>query len=250
MTINIKSGYKIIFLIGLIFSFASVFLDWYYIQGVLNSSGEPIMSWIYNTLFGWSTPFTEGNLFNESYKPQNATMPVVIVMIFIVAIFLSAYSTLFHDAEKGDNLLKVKRFNFITISLVTLIGFFVLVFPLFFLLPNDLYYPFMVYIDYELELTLNYSIGPGYWLQVVAFGCTFPYALFNQSVISTFEKEQNSPAEVIKSYIENVKEQFDLDKLIAQEELEIESTQIQRKNEPKNEVDQIYEAFLTTRGRK
>ena len=250
MSINIKSGYKIIFLIGLIFSFASVFLDWYYIQGVLNSSGEPIMSWIYNALFGWSTPFTEGNLFNESYKPQNATMPVVIVMVLIVAIFLSAYSTLFHDVEKGDNLVKVKRFSFITISLVTLIGFFVLVFPLFFLLPNDLYYPFMVYFDYELELTLNYSIGPGYWLQVVSFGCTFPYALFNQSVISTFEKEQNTPAEVIKSYIENMKEQFDLDKLIAQEELELQSTKLQRKNEPKNEVEQIYEDFLTTRGRK
>ncbi|MBY8978784.1 MAG: hypothetical protein KGD72_00205 [Candidatus Lokiarchaeota archaeon] len=250
MSINIKSGYKIIFIIGLIFSFASVFLDWYYIQGVLDNSGEPIMSWIYNTLFGWSTLFTEANMFNESYRPQNATMPVVIVMVLIALVFLSAYSTLFHDVEKGGNLLKVKRFGFITISLVTLIGFFVLVFPLFFLLPNDLYYPFMVYYDYELELTLSYSMGPGYWFQVIAFGCTFPYALFNQSVISTFEKEQYAPAEVIKTYIENVKEQFDLDKLIAQEELEIESTQLQRKIDPKNEVEQIYEDFLATRGRK
>ena len=65
-----------------------------------------------------------------------------------------------------------------------------------------------------------------------------------------FEKEQNSPTEVIKTYIENVKEQFDLDKLIAQEELEIESAQLQRKSDPKNEVEQIYENFLATRGRK
>ena len=250
MSINIKSLYKIIFLIGLIFSFASVFLDWYYIQGVLDNGGEPIMSWIYNALFGWSTPFTEGNLFNESYKPQNATMPVVIVMVLIALVFLSAYSTLFHDIEKGDNLLKVKRFGFITISLITLSGFFVLVFPLFFLLPNDLYYPFLVYYDYELELTLYYSVGPGYWFQVISFGCTFPYALFNQSVLITFEKEQYAPGEVIKAYFENVKEEFDLDKLIAQEELEIESIQLQQKVDPKNEVEQIYEDFLATRVRK
>ncbi len=250
MSINVKSGYKIIFLIGLILSFASVFLDWYYLEGVLNNNGEPIISWIYNTLFGWSTPFTEGNQFNESFNPKNATMPVVIVIVFIVAVFLSAYSALFHDLEKGDNLLKVKRFSFITLSLIVLIGFFVLIFPLFFLLPNDLYYPFMVYYDNELSLTLFYSMGPGYWLQVASFGCTFPYALFNLSVINTFERAQYAPAEVIKSYIENVKEPFDLDKLIAQEELEIETSQIKRKKEPKNDVEQIYEDFLSTRGRK
>ncbi|MBY9020780.1 MAG: hypothetical protein KGD67_06970 [Candidatus Lokiarchaeota archaeon] len=248
MSLNIKSGYKIIFLIGLIFGFASVFLDWYYLQGVLDS-GATVMSWIYNALFGWGTPFTEGNLFNENYNPQNATMPVVIVMVLIVAVFLSAYSALFHDVEKGDNILKVKRFSFITISLVTLSGFFVLVFPLFFLLPNDLYYPFMVYYDHELKLTLYYLIGPGYWFQVISFGCTFPYALFNQSVISTFEKERYSPVEVVNSYIEKVKEQFDLDKLIAQEELEIDSSVLKRKTKTKNEMEQIYEDFLSTRRR-
>ncbi len=225
-----------------------MFLDWYYLQGVLDS-GETIMSWVYNALFGWRTPFTRGIVLNPLYTPQNATMPVVIVLVLIIAIFLSAYSTLFHDIEKGDNLLKVKRFSFITLLLIVLIGFFVLIFPLFFLLPNDLYYPIMVYYDSELGLTLYYSIGPGYWLQVISFGCTFPYALFNLSVINSFEKEQSAPAEVIRSYIEEMKEGFDLDKFIAQEELEIESIQLKRKNEPKKEVEQIYEEFLATRVR-
>ena len=249
MSINIKSGYKIIFLIGLIFSFASVFLDWYYLQGTL-VSGEPIMSWIYNVLFGWSTPFAEGNAFNEFYEPKNAIMPVAIVFVLIAAIFLSAYSTLFHDVEKGDNLIKVKRFGFITISLVTLMGFFVLVFPLFFLLPNGLYYPFTIYFDYELELVLSYSIGPGYWFQVISFGCTFPYAMFNQSVLSNFEKEKFTPAEFIQAHINNSKEQIDLDQLIAQEEFEIESAQLKQKSKPKSEVGQIYEEFLASRGKK
>ena len=47
-----------------------------------------------------------------------------------------------------------------------------------------------------------------------------------------------------------MKEEFDLDKLIAQEELEIESIQLQQKVDPKNEVEQIYEDFLATRVRK
>jgi len=249
MSINFKWGYKVIFLIGLVLCFGSVFLDWYYLQAVLDN-GVTIMSWTYNSLFGWSTPFAEGNQFNESYKPQNATMPIVVIIVFIVVVFLSAYSTLFHDIEQGDNILKVKRFSFITLSLIVLIGFFVLIFPLFFLLPNDLYYPLLVYYDSELGLTVYYSMGPGYWLQVISFGCTFPYALFNLSVINTFEKEQFAPAEVIKSYIRNMKEKFDLDKLIAQEELEIESTYLKQKNEPRNEVKQIYREFLTVRGKK
>ena len=249
MSINGKSGYKIIFLIGLIFGFASVFLDWYYLLGALDS-GATVTSWVYNALFGWSTPFVEGNSFNEFYRPQNATMPVAVVIVFIVAVFFSAYSALFHDVEKNDDLLKVKRFSFITLSLITLSGFFILVFPLVFLLPNDLYYPFMFYHDYELGFTLSYTIGPGYWFQVISFGLTFPYALFNYSVINTFEKEMSSPAEVVQSYIKNAKEQFDLDKLIAQEEMRLESDQLKQKNAPNNQVEQIYEDFLASRGKK
>jgi len=249
MSLNFKSGYKVIFLIGLVLCFASVFLDWYYLEGVLDN-GATIMSWIYNSLFGWSTPFTEGNVFNESYEPQNATMPIVVVIVFTIAVFLSFYSTLFHDVEQGDNILKVKQFSFITLSLIILIGFFVLVFPLFFLLPNELYYPFLVYYDSELNLTLYYSMGPGYWLQVVSFGCMFPYALFNLSVINTYEKEQFTPGDVINSYIRNANEKFDLDKLIAQEEYEVESTYLKQNNDPQNEMEQIYQDFLTVRGKK
>ncbi len=179
MSRNIKSGYKILFLIGLLFSFASVFLDWYYLQGTF-FTGEVIVSWIYNLLFGWSTPFGEGNVLNGSYAPQNAIMPVVVVVVLIVLIFLSTYSTLFLDVEKGDNLVKAKRFGFVSMALIILIGFFVLIFPLFFLLPNHLYYPYLVYYDYELELALSFSIGPGYLFQIISFGCTFPYATFNQ----------------------------------------------------------------------
>ncbi|MFX0011043.1 MAG: hypothetical protein ACFE9R_12060, partial [Candidatus Hermodarchaeota archaeon] len=183
MLINFKSVYKGLFIIGLLLGFVSVFLDWYYLQGI-SESGETVVYWIYNALFDWSTPFSEGAFFNKSYQPKNATMPVAIIVVFIVILFLSAYSVLFHDVERGDKLLKVRKFNFVNLSLVTLFGFFILIFPLFFLIPNGLYYPYLIFYDYDLDITFYFSIGPGYFIQLISFGCTFPYALFNHSIIT------------------------------------------------------------------
>ena len=249
MSINFKSVCKIIFVVGLVTGFASVFLDWYYLQGI-SESGETVVYWIYNVLFDWSTPFSNGALFNEFYQPENATMPIAIVIVYIIMLFLSAYSVLFHDVERGDNLIKVRKFNFVNLSLVTLTGFFVLIFPLFFLLPNGLYYPFLLYYDYELEVTFYFSIGPGYFFQIISFGFSFPYALFNLSVINTFEREQSSVENTINRYIGSVREELDLDKLIAREEYMLESTNNSQIEVPKSEVEKIYEEFLTTRGRK
>jgi len=249
MSINFKSVYKILFVIGLVLGFASVFLDWYYLQGI-SESGDTVVYWIYNALFDWSTPFSKGALFNEFYQPKNATMPIAIVIVFIIILFLSAYSVLFHDVERGNNLTKLRRFNFVNLALVTLIGFFVLIFPLFFLLPNGLYYPFLLYYDYELEVTFYFSIGPGYFFQIISFGFSFPYALFNLSVINTFEREQSSVENTINRYIGSVREELDLDKLIAREEYMLESKNNSQIEVPKSEVEKIYEEFLTTRGRK
>jgi hypothetical protein len=208
------------------------------------------MYWLYNALFDWSTPFSEGALFNEVYQPKNATMPIAIVITFIITIFLSAYSVLFHDVEREDNLPKVRKYNFVNFSLLTFIGFFVLFFPLFFLLPNDLYYPFLLFYDYDLEVTFYYSIGPGYLFQLISFVFIFPYALFNHSVISNFDKEQSSAENTINRYIDSVRDKLDLDKLIAREEYELEEATNSRSQDTKSEVNKIYEDFLSTRGRK
>jgi len=251
MNINFKSNYKIIFVIGLLFGFASVFLDWYYFQGV-NDSGEIEMYWVYSVLFDWSTTFSQDDFLNDFYKPKNASMPVAIIIAFLVVLCLSAYSVLFLDAERKDNLPKLKKIGFVNLSLVTLIGFFVLIYPLYFLLPNGLYYPFLEYYNYELEITLCYSIGPGYFLQLISFACTFPYAMFNYSVINTFEKEQSSVENKINQYIGGIRENLDLDKLIAREEIKLESTNDSLKEvlTPKNESEKIFDDLLLVRGRK
>jgi hypothetical protein len=251
MTKNFKSGYKIVFVIGLLFGFVSVFLDWYYFQGA-NSSGETVVFWVYNVLFDWSTAFSQGAVLNEFYAPKNASLPVAIIIAYLIAIFLSAYSVLFLDAEHKDNLSKLKCFGFVNLSLVTLIGFFVLIYPLFFLLPNGLYYPFLVYYDYQLEVTFYYSIGPGYFFQLISFACTFPLAIFNHSTINSFEKEHSSVENATNRYIESVRENLDLDKLITQEEFKLESTghSLKVTSKVKSEAEKIYDDFLLVRGRK
>jgi len=253
---NFKSGYKIVFIIGLLLGFASVFFDWYYFQGV-NSSGKTVIYWTYNALFDWSTTLFQGAVLNEFFAPKNASLPVAIVIVFLVVVLLSAYSVLFLDAEKKDNLNRLKQFGFVNLSLVTLIGFFVLIYPLFFLLPNGLYYPFVIYYDYELELTFYYLIGPGYFFQLLSFVFTFPYAMFNHLTINSFEKERSSVENATNRYIESVREDLDLDKLISLEEFKLESANKEnkvlkeRKNStPKSEVEKIYDEFLTVRGRK
>jgi len=251
MMVNFKSGYKIIFLIGLLLGFVSIFLDWYYFQ-VVNDSGDVIVNWVYNLLFDWSTDLSQGGLANEFYEPNNASIPVAIVIAFLTVVFLSAYLVLFLDAERKDNLQKLKKIGFINLSLVTLIGFFVLIYPLFFLLPNGLYYPFLAYYDYELEVTFYYSIGPGYFLQLISFVCTFPHAMFSHSIINNFEKEQSSVENKVNQYLESVRENLDLDKLISQEEFKLESANKSLKEASafKNEVEKNYDDFLLVQGRK
>lgn len=251
MTINFKSRYKIIFVIGLLLGFASVFLDWYYFQGE-NDSGEVVAYWVYNVLFDWSTTFSQGAIINDFYAPKNASIPIAIVIAFLIVTILSAYSVLFLDAERKDNLARLKQFGFVNLSLVTLIGFFILIYPLFFLLPNGLYYPFLLYYDSELEITFYYSIGPGYFLQLISFVFTFPYAMFNHSIISSFKKEEFSAENTINRYIKSVREDLDMDKLISQEEFKLEfaSQPLKETTTSKSEVEKIYDEFLTVRGGK
>ena len=250
MTLNFKSGYKIIFIIGLLFGFASLFLDWYYFQGVTDS-GEVVIYWVYSALFDWSTPFSQSAAFNKFYEPKNASLPVAIIIAFLIGIFLSAYSVLFLDVERKNNLSKLKKIGFVNLSLVILIGFFILIYPLFFLLPNGLYYPFLVYYNNELEITFCYSLGPGYFFQLISFACTFPYAMFNHSIINTFEKEQSSVENTINQYINSTREDLDLDKLIAREEFKLESNNsLKEASTPKSEAEKIYDDFLLVRRRK
>ena len=97
--------------------------------------------------------------------------------------------------------------------------------------------------DIELEVVYFYCVGPGYLLQLFAFGLIFPHAVFYYQTIMKFEIEKHSPVKVIEKYIEHVQEPLDLDKFIAEEELK-QKFEIINSNE---EVDQVYDEFIKSR---
>jgi hypothetical protein len=65
-----------------------------------------------------------------------------------------------------------------------------------------------------------------------------------------FEKEHSSAENSVNQYIKSVREELDLDKLIAKEEYELESINDSHIEVPKSDVEKVYEDFLTSRGRK
>ncbi len=76
--------------------------------------------------------------------------------------------------------------------------------------------------------------------------------MFNHLVITTFEKEQSSVKNRLNQYIVSVRDDLDLDKLIAREEFKLESMNdsLKEDSKPKSNAEKIYDDFLLVRGRK
>ncbi|GAH14221.1 unnamed protein product, partial [marine sediment metagenome] len=94
----------------------------------------------------------------------------------------------------------------------------IVIFPIIYLIPQELYFPSLVDINNDLAMKLSYSISYGYILQIIGFLLVFPYSLHYYLTVSQFEKQENTPENRISSYIENVQESIDFDKYIAEEE--------------------------------
>lgn len=236
---GIKKILKIAFFTGLILLFTSIFLDWYIFQA-FNTDGTPLAYWTYNIFSEWST---NGNIHDEQLKPNNLFVPIMINIVFIIVILMSAFGMAFKGFEKEKELNKLYPFAFINIFLLLLIGFYIFIFPIVYLISNDLYFPFLMLSDRELEVVYFYCVGPGYLLQLFAFGLIFPHAVFYYQTIMKYEIEKHSPVKVIEKYIEHVQEPLDLDKFIAEEELKQKFEKI-TSNE---EIDQVYDEFIKSR---
>ena len=236
---GLKTNLKLAYLTGLILAFISIILDWYNYQ-VFNTDGILLANWTYNIFSEWST---NGTMYNEQLKPDNLFVPIMINIIVIVVILISVFGMVFKGIESEGELSKLYPFAFINILLIVLIGFYIFIFPIAYLLSNDLYFPFLMLREYELGVTYFYCVGPGYLLQLFAFGLIFPHAVFYYQTIVKFELERHSPVKVIEKYIEHVQEPIDLDRFIAEEELKQKFEKI-TSNE---EVNQVYDEFIESR---
>lgn len=242
MQFSVKFGFRIIFLIGIIFLFLSVFLDWYtYIA--FDDQKNLVVSWSYHLFLDWKSILPSNTYYNENYKPTDSSIPILVNVVLIALLMISAFSVLFEDVEKKENLLKLYRYAYINLCLLFLIGFYIVLFPVIYLIPNNLYYPWLFYIDIEKQLTFFYFIGPGYIFQVIGFIFTFPYCVFYYQTIMKFERARQQPQKLITNYINEIKEPLDLDKFIAEEELKQE---LPSKSQH-SDIEKIYSQFMEKR---
>jgi len=242
MKFSVRFGFRIVFLIGLSITFISMFLDWYSFIAY-DDQNNLIVSWTYHLFLDWQSFFSSTAIFNEGYKPRNSSIPILINVILILLLVITAYSVLFEDVEKKKDISKLYRYSYLNLCLLFLMGFFIVLFPVIYLIPNNLYYPWLYYIDLERELTFFYCIGPGYILLLFGFVCTFPYCIFYYRTAMKFEKAHQHPQKVIENYIEAIQEPLDLDKYIAEEELK-QNLPNMNKN---NEIEQLYSRFIKMR---
>ena len=134
---NIVSKFRIMFLIGLILLFTSMFLKWYYIQ--VMDGNSIVASWNYNPFIGW----TQDTSKDKSIKgPKEFSIPLLINIIFLIVVVISAYSVMFKDIETQQELDKLYPYAYINFFLIVLNGYYIFCFPVFYLMPNDILYPF------------------------------------------------------------------------------------------------------------
>lgn len=213
-----QRDFKILYLIGLILLFISFFLEWYVVQ-VYNSEGSLIAYWSYNPLFKWKTIFSESSSFNNNTRPKDLAISPLFPWIFIIFIVLSAYCVVFNDLENMKKIEKIQKYSYVNLFLLFLNIFYLFIFPAYYLLPNELYFPFVEINDEDLDCVYHYSIGPGYILQMIGFISIFPYIIFYYQTSLKFKSQKNSPNEMMGDYLEQIQEPIDMDKLIAQEEM-------------------------------
>ena len=114
MKINLEIIFRVLFIIGLLLLFLSMFLDWYYVQ-VVNNQGKLTASWGYNPFFEWRTIISNDKTF---VRPPDLLMPIIIHIIFLITVGISGYIVLFNDVEHKDDLEKLYPCAYIIFFLI------------------------------------------------------------------------------------------------------------------------------------
>jgi len=205
---------KLMLLAGVILLFVSLFLEWYSFQ-VVDINNELIASWSYNLFFEWTTEFPPGVTVNEEYRPLNLGVPFYINIFFIITLVLSVGVIIIRDSNESNT----RYFSYIFAFLLALTFFYVVLFPSIYLYPNELYFPVVTHIDSELNISIHYSIGVGYILELFGFVLIFPYSLYYILTTTALEKSRHLPEIQIEKIINEIQEPIDLDEYIAEEEL-------------------------------
>lgn len=240
--LKVRQVFKALFLIGIGLIFISLFLNWYRYQ-VFDINNNVIALWDYDLFTGWNSPLSDAFTLNYIFRPDNLDLSPIIHIILIGISIICVYIALVKDVEKVNSDQRLKNYSFLNFFLLLLVGFYVLVFPVAYLLANELYFPYLKYEDVQANITYVYSLDVGYYLQLFALILIFPYILFYYQTITTFEQEEHTVEKVMEKYTQQTQEPLDLDKFIAEEE-------VKKRIEIKDEVVLNYSQFKKKRLRK
>ncbi len=212
--------FRMSFLSGLSLLLFSLFLQLYSFQ-IYNADNELLVSWVYTISTGWDTPLSNSSFFNEFMKPVNIGSPLILTILLTGGIILSSYVILFQDIEHAKNPESFYKFGYFLAFIVALVFTYVCIFPILYIISNNLMFPLFTVENYESGLIYLYSIGPGYLLQLFSFPLLFPYCIFYFATIRKFKQQEYTPEKIVEDLILKSQDVLDLDKLIAEEELKL-----------------------------
>ena len=163
--------FKVLFAIGSLLLLISCFLEWYSLQCFdLDLKKESIFSYL--PLFGMSLVKNQTGV-NDIFT-SNTFMPPYLQYIFIGIIVFSLFSFGVLNATSNQRI-----FSTFSAVLLLLNLYYLIIFPSLFLLPNDLYIPFLRLTEPNLNIRLTYSFGLGYYFQVLGFLLNFPLTFYS-----------------------------------------------------------------------
>ena len=86
--------FRILYVLGLLLSFVSLFLEWYIYQ-VYDSHHSLKSYWSYNPITGWSTVFSKNSTVNNALKPHTFHIPITVTVLYFIMLVVSAYTVIF-----------------------------------------------------------------------------------------------------------------------------------------------------------
>ncbi len=205
INMDVLRWFKGLFLIGLVSFFLSFFVEWYSFK--MFSETDIIASWQFHLFEGWISTV------NDSLRPKQIEIPIFINVLVIILIVLTGYTVFFMSIENATELERYRIYAYIMGTLLILVFCYISLFPNWYLIPNDLFYP-LVHIS-ESGVITTYSVGLGYILQLISFPLLFPYSIFYISTILKFGQEDNSSDLKVSKLVEHFQEPIDLEKCIA-----------------------------------
>ncbi|MFX0001301.1 MAG: hypothetical protein ACFE9Q_11345 [Candidatus Hodarchaeota archaeon] len=232
--------FKISFLCGLILLFLSLFVEWYSFQ-IYTLDYELIVSWKYNIFKEWSTLLIPSSQLNEALRPENLSVPLPLNIIFLGSLILSGYIMLFKDVERVKSIANYRPYSYLLITSLILNLFYIIAFPIMYLTPQRLYFPFLQIVDYNTEFIYLYHFDIGYIFHLIAFMLIFPFTIFYFRTLNTFDNVEKTPETMVEKVLNHIQEPLDLDKLIAQEELKYKTNS---QNSQEIELENIINSFI------